>query len=88
MYIQTPSNPTLQITHIHNHLHLTKQHHSLTFLHNTFLTPPLHRPLHLPLHLLFHTPTKFFTPHTHLLSPLALVKDHNLADELYSLQNS
>lgn len=88
IYMETPSNPTLGITDIRGVVKLARANGCLTFLDNTFMTPALQRPLDLGVDIVLHSATKFLGGHSDVLSGLAAVKDPDLAQELYKLQNS
>lgn len=88
IYMETPSNPTLKITDIRSVVDIAKQHGCLTFLDNTFLTPALQRPLELGVDVVLHSATKFLGGHSDVLAGLTAVKDPDLAQKLYALQNT
>ena len=60
----------------------------LTFVDNTFLTPAFQKPLHLGADIVLHSATKFLSGHSDVIAGLAVVKDPELAEKLYFLQNS
>ncbi|MDY7222200.1 cystathionine beta-lyase [Halalkalibacterium halodurans] len=88
LYMETPSNPTLNITDIHGVVSLAKEHECLTFLDNTFLTPALQRPLELGVDVVLHSATKFIGGHSDVVAGLAVTKDEELGKKLAFLQNS
>ncbi|GBF10348.1 cystathionine beta-lyase [Tepidibacillus sp. HK-1] len=88
IYIETPSNPTLKITDIRAIVDLAKTHGCLTFIDNTFLTPALQQPLELGVDLVLHSATKFIAGHSDVIAGLAVVKDEELGQKLYFLQNT
>ncbi|MBB5326103.1 cystathionine beta-lyase [Anoxybacillus tepidamans] len=88
IYVETPSNPLLKITDIHGIVKLAKANGCLTFLDNTFMTPTLQRPLDLGVDVVLHSATKFLSGHSDVVAGLAVVKDKELADQLYKLQNA
>lgn len=88
IYVETPSNPLLKITDIHGIVKLAKANGCLTFLDNTFMTPALQRPLDLGVDVVLHSATKFLSGHSDVVAGLAVVKDKELADQLYKLQNA
>lgn len=88
IYMETPSNPLLKVTDIKGIVNLAKANNCLTFLDNTFLTPELQRPLELGVDVVLHSATKFLAGHSDVLAGLAVVKDPNLGDRLYKLQNA
>ncbi|HZG61418.1 MAG TPA: cystathionine beta-lyase [Anoxybacillus sp.] len=88
IYVETPSNPLLKITDIRGIVKLAKANGCLTFLDNTFMTPALQRPLELGVDVVLHSATKFLSGHSDVVAGLAVVKDEELADRLYKLQNA
>lgn len=87
-YVETPSNPLLKVTDIQAISALAKENNALTFVDNTFLTPALQKPLELGADVVLHSATKFLSGHSDVVAGLAVVKDENLAKQLYFLQNS
>ncbi|XQY92860.1 cystathionine beta-lyase [Metabacillus sp. HB246100] len=88
IYMETPSNPLLKVTDIKGIVNLAKANQCLTFLDNTFLTPELQRPLELGVDVVLHSATKFLAGHSDVLAGLAVVKDDELGQRLYKLQNA
>ncbi|WP_078547990.1 cystathionine beta-lyase [Litchfieldia alkalitelluris] len=88
IYMETPSNPLLKVTDIDGIVKLAKANNCLTFVDNTFLTPALQRPLDLGVDVVLHSATKFLAGHSDVLAGLAVVKDEELGNRLYKLQNS
>ncbi|MBT2682459.1 cystathionine beta-lyase [Bacillus sp. ISL-37] len=88
LYAETPSNPLLKVTDIQAVSEIAKKHGAYTFVDNTFMTPYLQRPLELGADIVLHSATKFLSGHSDTVAGLAVVKDEELANRLYSLQNS
>lgn len=88
LYMETPSNPTLGITDIRGVVTLAKQHHCLTFLDNTFMTPLHQRPLELGVDVVIHSATKFLSGHSDIIAGLTVTADEKLGQDLYFIQNS
>jgi cystathionine beta-lyase len=88
IYVETPSNPLLKVTDIRGIVKLAKANGCLTFLDNTFMTPALQRPLELGVDVVLHSATKFLSGHSDVVAGLAVVKDEELAKQLYKLQNA
>ncbi|MBM7604015.1 cystathionine beta-lyase [Metabacillus crassostreae] len=88
IYMETPSNPLLKVTDIKGIVNLAKANNCLTFLDNTFLTPELQQPLELGVDVVLHSATKFLAGHSDVLAGLAVVKDEELGNRLYKLQNA
>jgi cysteine-S-conjugate beta-lyase len=87
-YVETPSNPTLKVTDIEAISSLAKEINAITYVDNTFLTPQYQRPLELGADVILHSATKFLSGHSDVVAGLAVVKDEELGNRLYSLQNS
>jgi cysteine-S-conjugate beta-lyase len=88
LYMETPSNPLMKVTDIEAVVAIAKEIGALTFVDNTFMTPYLQRPLDMGVDVVLHSATKFLGGHSDTLSGLAVVKDAELGDRLYTLQNS
>ncbi|WP_043932078.1 cystathionine beta-lyase [Bacillus sp. EB01] len=88
VYVETPSNPLLQITNIKKVAELSKLHRCRLYVDNTFLTPLYQKPLELGADLVLHSATKFLSGHSDVVAGLAVAKDEELANELYFIQNS
>ncbi|WP_226585540.1 cystathionine beta-lyase [Halobacillus litoralis] len=88
LYIETPSNPTLEITDIRAVSKLAKANDCWTFVDNTFMTPALQRPLELGADLVLHSATKFIAGHSDVVAGLAVTHRKDLAEQLSFLQNS
>jgi methionine-gamma-lyase len=63
IYIETPSNPALQITDIQAISLISKQAGLLSLIDNTFATPFNQRPISLGMDLVIHSATKFLCGH-------------------------
>ncbi|MFQ3545001.1 cystathionine beta-lyase [Halobacillus rhizosphaerae] len=88
VYIETPSNPLLNITDIRAVAKLAKANGCLTFVDNTFMTPALQRPLELGADVVLHSATKFIAGHSDVVAGLAVVNHPALAEQLSFLQNA
>ncbi|MFC7321314.1 cystathionine beta-lyase [Halobacillus campisalis] len=88
LYIETPSNPLLNITDIQAVSKLAKANGCLTFVDNTFMTPALQRPLELGADLVLHSATKFIAGHSDVVAGLAVTNHPELSEQLSFLQNS
>src|SRR5690606_12319584 len=88
VYIETPSNPVMNITDIEIAAKLAKANGCLTFVDNTFMTPLYQNPLALGADVVLHSATKFLSGHSDIIAGLAVVKDPELADRLGFIQNT
>lgn len=88
LYIETPSNPVLQITDIAAIVAVAKQHGLLTIADNTFMSPFFQKPLDLGVDIVVHSATKFLAGHSDILAGAVVVKDKQLAERIYFIQNA
>lgn len=88
IYIETPANPLLSVTDIAAVASIARREHKLLIVDNTFLTPYLQRPLLHGADIVIHSGTKYLGGHSDTISGLVVVKDQELADRLYYLQNA
>ncbi len=88
VYIETPANPLLTVTDIEAVSKIAKKAGKLVIVDNTFLTPYLQRPLSLGADIVIHSGTKYLGGHSDTISGFVAVKDKELADRLYYLQNA
>lgn len=88
IYMETPSNPCLNITDIEGVVKIAKANQCLTFLDNTFMTPLYQKPLELGVDIVLHSATKFLSGHSDIIAGLAVIRNAELGDELAFNQNS
>ncbi|MFB6285625.1 MAG: PLP-dependent aspartate aminotransferase family protein [Candidatus Bipolaricaulia bacterium] len=84
VYIETPSNPTLEITDIAAVADLAQSHDLWTMIDNTFATPYNQRPLSLGIDLALHATTKYLSGHGDTLGG-AIMGRRDLVDNIRSL---
>ena len=88
VYVESPANPLLTVTDIEAVARIAHKHGKLLIVDNTFLTPYLQRPLTLGADIVIHSGTKYLAGHSDTISGQVVVKDKELADRLYYLQNA
>lgn len=90
VWLETPTNPYLRITDIRAVAEIVHAHENKPFLvvDNTFATPYLQRPLELGADIVVHSMTKYLGGHSDVVGGAVIVKDKDLADQLYFLQNA
>lgn len=88
IFIETPTNPLMEVTDIAAISKIAKQKNILTIIDNTFMTPYLQRPLELGADIVLHSATKYLGGHSDLIAGLVVVKDSALAQRLYFIQNA
>lgn len=82
VFIETPTNPMMQVTDIAAVASLTKKHGLLLVVDNTFLTPYCQRPLELGADIVMHSGTKYLGGHNDTLAGFLTVKDPAIAERL------
>ena len=88
IFIETPSNPLLDITDIRGVVKIAKEHGLLTIVDNTFLTPYLQKPLELGADIVVHSATKFLSGHHDIIAGIVVVNDDKLAEEIWFAQKA
>lgn len=88
LWVETPTNPMMNIIDIKGVESIATKHNLLLAVDNTFATPYLQRPLDLGAHIVMHSVTKYLGGHSDLIMGALIVKDKELADRLYFIQNA
>ncbi len=88
IWIETPTNPMLNIIDIPAVCSLAQKHQITTCVDNTFATPYLQRPLDLGADIVMHSATKYLGGHSDILHGVLIRKDKKIADKLYFIQNA
>ncbi|MEM7549754.1 MAG: cystathionine gamma-synthase [Bacteroidota bacterium] len=88
IWIETPTNPMLNIVDIKAITDIAKSKGILTCVDNTFCTPYLQRPLDMGADLVMYSLTKYMGGHSDVVMGAVVVKDAELAEKLAFLQNS
>jgi len=88
IWIETPTNPMLNIVDIKAVCEVAKKHKVWTCVDNTFASPYLQTPLDLGADIILHSATKYLGGHSDVVLGAVIVKDKALADQLYFLQNA
>ncbi|BDS14937.1 cystathionine gamma-synthase [Aureispira anguillae] len=88
IWIETPTNPMLNIVDIEAVCSIAQKHGILTCVDNTFATPYLQTPLDLGADMVMHSATKYIGGHSDVVHGALVCKDDALAEQLYFIQNS
>ncbi|SFR37680.1 cystathionine gamma-lyase [Robiginitalea myxolifaciens] len=88
IWVETPTNPMMNVIDIEAVAALAKKHNILLAVDNTFATPYLQRPLELGADIVMHSATKYLGGHSDVVAGGLVVRDKDLADKLYFLQNA
>ena len=88
LWIETPTNPMLNIIDIEAVCKIAQTHGILTCVDNTFASPYLQMPLDLGADIVVHSATKYLGGHSDVVLGAIIVKDEALAQQLRFLQNA
>ena len=88
IWVETPTNPMMNIIDIKGVSQLAKKNKVLLAVDNTFATPYLQTPLDLGADIVMHSATKYLGGHSDVVVGALVVKDKELADRLYFIQNA
>ena len=88
LWIESPGNPLMSITDIAACAELAHRHGLLLGVDSTFATPVLTRPVELGADIVMHSATKYLGGHSDLLGGALVVRDQDLFERLYFVQNA
>lgn len=88
IWIETPSNPLLQITDLRRVAEIARPRDLLVVVDNTFASPFFQRPLELGAHLVVHSTTKFLGGHSDVVGGAVITSDPELRDRVAFSQNA
>jgi cystathionine gamma-synthase len=88
VWVETPSNPTLNVVDIRKAADAAHAVGALLVVDNTFATPYLQQPLELGADLVVHSTTKYLGGHSDTVGGFIATNDDALAERLYFLQKS
>jgi methionine-gamma-lyase len=75
LYIETPANPTMEITDIVACARIAKENNLILVVDNTFCSPYLQKPLDLGADVVLHSITKFINGHADIVGGVIVTKD-------------
>jgi cystathionine gamma-synthase len=88
LWIETPSNPLLNIVDIRTLSEIAHAHGALSIVDNTFLSPYLQRPFELGADVVVHSTTKYLNGHSDVVGGAVVVKTAALAERTHFLVNA
>lgn len=75
LYIETPANPTMEITDIRACAKIAREHNLILVVDNTFCSPYLQKPLDMGADVVLHSITKFINGHADIVGGVIVAKD-------------
>ena len=88
IWVETPTNPMLNIIDIKQVVKSVKRKDILVCVDNTVASPYLQNPLDLGADIVMHSATKYLGGHSDVVHGAIVVKNQELADKLYFIQNA
>lgn len=82
VYIETPTNPMMNVTDIKKLSEITKRHNLLLIVDNTFLSPYFQNPLELGADIVVHSGTKFLCGHNDTLAGFIVTNNKDIVEKL------
>lgn len=83
IYIETPSNPLLEITDIKAIAELAKKHKLISMIDNTFASPINQTPIDFGIDVVLHSATKYMSGHSDILAG-AVVSSHTNIERIFN----
>jgi cystathionine beta-lyase/cystathionine gamma-synthase len=87
IWIETPSNPLLNITDLEMVSRIAKDNEILTAADNTFSSPYFLRPLEYNIDLVIHSTTKYLNGHSDVIGGAVVTSSEELSEEIQFLLN-
>lgn len=88
MWVETPTNPTMQIIDIEACSKIAKAHNLTLVVDNTFASPYLQNPLDLGADIVMHSVTKYLGGHSDVVMGALITNSDELYEKLYFILNS
>ena len=82
IYIETPTNPMMNVTDIAALAEIAKRHNLLLIVDNTFLSPYFQNPLELGADIVVHSGTKFLGGHNDTLAGFLVTNREDISEKL------
>ncbi|MCQ2576094.1 MAG: PLP-dependent aspartate aminotransferase family protein [Treponema sp.] len=82
VYIETPTNPMMNVTDIAKLAEITKRHGLILIVDNTFLSPYLQNPLALGADVVIHSGTKYLAGHNDTLAGFIVTNRKDIQEQL------
>jgi methionine-gamma-lyase len=85
LYIETPANPTMDITNLAACAEIAHKHGILLVVDNTFCSPYLQNPLDFGADIVFHSMTKFINGHADVVAGIIIAKENAIYSKLRNM---
>jgi len=88
LWLETPSNPLLNITDLEMTVDIAKKHNLMTVMDNTFATPYLLRPIEYGVDIIVHSTTKYLNGHCDVVGGAVVTTTDELTERVQFLLNA
>jgi len=88
LYLESPTNPLLRVVDIRRIAELAHTNGALLAVDSSAMSPYLQNPLDLGADIVLHSATKYLCGHSDVTGGVVVVKDQELAKQIYFLQNA
>ncbi|MFC2010834.1 trans-sulfuration enzyme family protein [Chloroflexota bacterium] len=88
LWLETPSNPLLNITDVEMMVDVAKKHDLMTVMDNTFATPHFLRPIEYGVDLVVHSTTKYLNGHCDVVGGAVVTTTNELTERVQYLLNA
>lgn len=88
IWIETPTNPLMNITDIEGTAAIAKANNVLLCVDNTFASPYLQNPLDMGADIVMHSATKYLGGHSDVIQGALMMNSTELREQLYFIQKS
>jgi cystathionine beta-lyase len=88
LYLESPTNPLLRVIDIRRIAELAHANGALLAVDSSAMSPYLQNPLDLGADIVLHSATKYLCGHSDVTGGVIVVKDEELAKQIYFLQNA
>lgn len=87
IFVETPANPTMAVTDIHEAAEMAHRHEAIMVVDNTFASPYLQRPLDLGADVVVHSMTKSINGHSDVVAGMIITKNEKLYKRIKPVLN-
>jgi len=88
LFIETPTNPTIEISDLAACAAIAKRHNILSVADNTFATPYLQQPLSFGIDVVVHSLTKYLNGHSDMLGGVVVTSNARVTEHLRFMQKA
>jgi cystathionine gamma-lyase len=88
IWIETPTNPTMQIIDVDSVVKIAHEHNIVTAVDNTFASPYLQNPLAMGADIVMHSVTKYLGGHSDVVMGALITNSDSLYEQLAFIHNS